>query len=1056
MADQDVIILIGSSNMAGYLANLYDVPNADYFRWVSQDTPIKSVTSTASGSLFTSLAHGLLLNTKVSFATNGGTLSSGITAGTVYFAIPITANTFQVSATYSGTAVTLGTDSSGSPTVSTAAGQTYNASIPGVKVWTPKRPYSTNTQRSVVQSTSLTVTYSGAAISSPAAVTNDSWIFIKSGSGRGNLRKVTGVSSTQLTVGTAFSPTINPRVFSAVASGSGSVFTSTAHGLVLNTPITFAANGGGLPSPVVAGTTYYPIQVTTDTFLVATTPSGGSTSFASLDAGDVFNAVGHGLVLDTPIIFSSSGTLSSPLVPNTVYYARTIATDTFQVSLTPGGGVLPLGSNSSGSTTFSRAIAVSASSGSPTYSRVGFDTADTLVVLQDSHTISAFSVDNLTVTKTGTTPALTVDALIGKFVLFFDAAAGTEITRKIASNTATTITFDAALTTLPAVGTGFCVLTGANSAESIATLSNAELQNLTFTLDDYSPVFLTGLDYTNWDFSAFASPRGLSYDPNINSTAELSWQVRSKFGRELAVLQLGVSASMISPYTWIAALPSGGIPTAASGFVGPIHDMTSLDYHPSSPAGIYPILVAAIDSMRTLIEADGNTMKVRGIFINLFDNDGSDDQRASRVKSNTILLRDTLRTLLGDDTIPWIMSGPSAYAGGPGAYRNTSIYRQLNEIAAEDPKSGVVDTRSGYTYCTEDSLHLTAYSQIRLGQDFFRVWEPIYDDIAGKPPTVDIEICNRALTVIGESPNITSIDPAGGSAHAPLCELLFDDAVRMVADSRHWSFADQRVPLQKVQLASPTIVAVGSINVFETATPHGLSIGSPLTFELSAADTGTVPTPLVAGTVYYVAAIYGPKQFMVTDTVGGYGTAITLTSVGTGEWRIFKESDRDGAAFMYALPTDCRTERSVVPTGSPDDWPGMDGALVGTPYAGIGVVSTSRNGLNYSLDSGGFGAVRPIPCKRALSRGGDQVIYTDLEDADLIYSRTLTDTTQWPPLFQEAVVFQLAAGLGGAIKRDVRLVDWCLGKAQAFISEAARVDAQRVVERDRQRYPWSR
>ena len=900
MADQDVIIQIGSSNMAGFLANLYDVPNADYQRWVSLDTP---------------------------------------TSGTT---------------------------------------KPYNATVPGVKLWTPRRPYSLNSQRPIASATTTSTTYVG-PITSPAS-TSDMWQFFKTGAARGGMYRIT-------------------------------------------------AGGGTLTHTV------------------------------------------------------------SPAIPN------------------PAPAV-----------------------------------GDTLVVLQDSHTIANISADLLTVTKVASTTPNFTSSDVGRFVLFFDVAAGTEVTRKIASQTDDTVTFDAALSSFPSTVTartvtfdtgaaecvnlishgyaanqpvifaggtppvevvispktvyyvsatglaadtfriattiggaaitlsgatsgtttaqpvvnGFCVLSGVNQCTNIATLTNAVLQNLTFTLDDTSPVFLTGLDYTNWDFSPFASPRGLSYDPSINSCAELSWQVRSKFGRELVVLQLGVSASMLSPFTWIAASPSGGIPTAASGLMGPIHDMTSLDYHPSSPYGIYQILVAAISSMRTLIEAAGNMMKVRGIFINLFDNDGVDDQRTARVKSNTILLRDSLRTLLGDDTIPWIMSGPSAYAGGPGAYRNTSIYRQLNEIAAEDPKSGVVDTRYGYTYCTEDSLHFTAYSQIRLGQDFFRVWEPIYDDIAGSPPVIDIAICNRALTVIGEAPNITSINPAAGSAHAQLCELLFAEAVRIVADSRHWTFADRRVALEKVRLASPTVVAIGTINVFQTATAHGFAIGSPVSFTTSAAGTGTVPAPLVANQTYYVAAIYGPNQFTVTATVGGYGTAVTLTSVGAGEWRAFKESDRDGAGFMYALPTDCRTERSLVPAGAPDDWPGMDGTLLGTPYSGVGVASSSRSGLNYSSNSYDSGPVRAIPCRRALSRGGEQVIYTDLEAADLIYSRTLEDTTQWPPLFQEAVVFQLAAGLGGAIKRDVKIVDWCLGKAQAFISEAARVDGHRVVERDRQRYPWAR
>lgn len=903
MADQDVIIQIGSSNMAGYLANLYDVPNADYLRWISQLTP---------------------------------------------------------------TALT--------PT------RPYSAAVPGVRMWTPRRPYSQNAQRVVtaVGGGNTQVTFASSAITSPTP-TADMWQFIKSGSGRGNIRRITAVSGSG-----PWTHTVSPANSPAVAAGDTLVVMQDSHTWAsvssdLLTVTKTAATPAFTSAVVGRFALFFDVASGTEiTRKIASTDSANSITFdqplssypatgsaavtITFDgATERVNYTNHGFVAGRPVIFSG-GTPPVEVVAGTVYYVTNVTTNDFQLA-----------------TTLANALAGT----------------------------------NFTLTGSGS---------------------GTTVCQPVIN--------------------GFCVLSGANSCEDLATINNAVLQNLTFTLDEVSPVYLTGLDYTNWDFTAFASPRGLSYDPTINSAAELTWHVRSKFGRPLVALQLGVSASMISPFAF-TPVPAGGI-TATAGLMGPIHDLLSLDYHPSSPNGIYQILIGAISSLRTLIEAEGNTMKVRGIFINLFDNDGQDPQRVARIGANTVLLRDSLRAYLGDNTIPWIMSGPSAYAGGPGNPVNTSIYRQLFKIAEEDPKSGVVDTRYGYTQCVEDGLHLTAFSQIKLGQDFFRVWEPIYDDLTGKPPVVDIAICNRALTVIGESPNITSISPAAGSAHAPLCELLFPDAVRIVADSRHWTFADRRVALEKVRLDSPTIVAFNGTFVFSTVTPHGFEIGSPVSFAISAAGTGSVPAPLVAGRTYYVASVIGPFQFTVTATVGGYGTAITLTSVGSGEWRVFKESDRAGSAFMYALPKDCRTERSVVPSGAPDDWPGMDGALVGTPYSGIGLVASSSNGLNYSQDSTGFGTYKPIACKRAVSRGGDQVIYTDLESADLIYSRTLDDTTLWPPLFQEAVVFQLAAGLGGAIKRDVKIVDWCLSKAQAFISEAARVDGQRVVERSRQRYPWGR
>ena len=45
----------------------------------------------------------------------------------------------------------------------------------------------------------------------------------------------------------------------------------------------------------------------------------------------------HGLANDTPIVFSTTGTLPAPLLPGVTYYVREQATNTFQVALTPSG-----------------------------------------------------------------------------------------------------------------------------------------------------------------------------------------------------------------------------------------------------------------------------------------------------------------------------------------------------------------------------------------------------------------------------------------------------------------------------------------------------------------------------------------------------------------------------------------------------------------------------------------------------------------------------------------------------------------------------------------------
>jgi hypothetical protein len=66
------------------------------------------------------------------------------------------------------------------------------------------------------------------------------------------------------------------RLVSAVSSTS-EVITLAGHGLSTDQEVLFRAeSGGSLPSPLVAGTTYYAIVLTADTFQVATAAGGGA------------------------------------------------------------------------------------------------------------------------------------------------------------------------------------------------------------------------------------------------------------------------------------------------------------------------------------------------------------------------------------------------------------------------------------------------------------------------------------------------------------------------------------------------------------------------------------------------------------------------------------------------------------------------------------------------------------------------------------------------------------------------------------------------------------
>lgn len=65
-------------------------------------------------------------------------------------------------------------------------------------------------------------------------------------------------------------------------------------------------------------------------------------------AADTLNATAHGLADTNKIQFSTTGTLPAPLKPNTDYFVRDSAANTFKVALTSGGAAINLTDDGSG------------------------------------------------------------------------------------------------------------------------------------------------------------------------------------------------------------------------------------------------------------------------------------------------------------------------------------------------------------------------------------------------------------------------------------------------------------------------------------------------------------------------------------------------------------------------------------------------------------------------------------------------------------------------------------------------------------------------------------
>jgi hypothetical protein len=320
------------------------------------------------------------------------------------------------------------------------------------------------------------------------------------------------------------------------------------------------------------------------------------------------------------------------------------------------------------------------------------------------------------------------------------------------------------------------------------------LQDLTFYLDQNAPVYLTGLDYQNFDTTPFQNPRTAygTAGTNVNLTPELTFQLRARLD-SLVTIKMGVSASMISQFlNGTVFAPSPIIPFG--GFIGWFHDILSLDFHPSSPSALYVALTTQITVTKALVAAEGKVAKFRGIFINIWDNDPADAQRVLRLRANTELFIASLRNFIGDQTVPVSLSGPSRY-GGTDAQREI-IYEMGVQLVENETNAGLVDTRVGFTYPTDyaiDGLHYAASGQIKLAQGHFAVWDTV--QTLGLTNNA-VDICNLALSHIGESSKVTSLDTTVDlSTQARHCARFYPRAVGFLLEQHDWGFNTRRKPL---------------------------------------------------------------------------------------------------------------------------------------------------------------------------------------------------------------------------------------------------------------------
>ncbi len=450
---------------------------------------------------------------------------------------------------------------------------------------------------------------------------------------------------------------------------------------------------------------------------------------------------------------------------------------------------------------------------------------------------------------------------------------------------------------------GCCVLTGANAVQTFAGLqvaSNYTLKDLTWFFDMHAPVFLVGDGYQNFDSTTWQSPRiayngGALGGPLVNLVPELSFHVRSRLERDLVVIHLGVGKSVVSPRGAVtlptpAETQSGEPAITPVGYFSWYHGLSGNTWHPSQTNSLFTVITQMFTACKSLLAAEGKVPKVRLISANLSDNDLADEHSTKLLGKNLVTVISALRNFIGDQSIPVVFAGPSGYGSlvsWTAEDLRPGVYEQLLGIVETNAYTGVLDTR-GYPL-SADGGHYNAAGQIKLGQGLFSVWDTI--QTIGVSNTA-VDICNLALSHIGERAQITSLDATvDTSAQARHCRQFFDRAINFLLEQHSWDFNTRRKPLVLSANPSAHLLARTKEWTYAYDLPHlPHHFASSLAVLADGSSNDMPPQP------YVIETDLGGNKLLLTDVQG----AVLRYTVKVTNPQHFSESFIQAASWMLA------------------------------------------------------------------------------------------------------------------------------------------------------------
>ena len=310
----------------------------------------------------------------------------------------------------------------------------------------------------------------------------------------------------------------------------------------------------------------------------------------------------------------------------------------------------------------------------------------------------------------------------------------------------------------------------------------------------------------------------------FGAMVEFAWRVANAIGKRVNIIHLGINSSA---QIFRNSQNYFGFP----GEIGWWDYNKYLDWTPSDPDGNAVRLKKMLEVIApAALQAEGSAKQLKVLGIVGFQGEGDAIVEAGREMYSKTLntFYDWLRNVIHDAGLSPYSSPkriPAVHAGIPknpweltGTFYGQTIVGDTEglvnaaiiDFAAKDGFAATIDTNSSPRLFPDSSQ----YVQTLIGSDplhFNGTGEAINGELAADAfvdvancalPNTDkskvIEICNLALSHLGESANITSIDPPDGSVQASHCARFYPVARDSLLEMRSWSFASKRKDLVSV------------------------------------------------------------------------------------------------------------------------------------------------------------------------------------------------------------------------------------------------------------------